>query len=91
MSLLKALRDLVEENMECKDINPYVDQEVSEFISELQDKKRMRRLKLMLKELDKFIDDFSNYDKLQKEQYNYDETHKRIVEQVMAGTTNADQ
>ena len=55
--LLRALRELVTENMDNADINSYLEEEVAEFIIEIKDKRRFRRLKLIRKELDKFIEE----------------------------------
>jgi len=58
VSLLKALRDLVTEDMDnASSINPNWDQDVANFIMEIKDKRRIRRLKLIRKELDKFIEE----------------------------------
>ena len=56
--LLKALRDIVTEDMDnASSINPNWSRDVVDFIMEIKSKKRLRRLKSILRELDKFIDE----------------------------------
>lgn len=74
--LLKALRDLISEGMACGNINPLLDQEVSEFIVEVTDKKRLRRLKNLRQELDKFIVEISTQNELLDQEYKLSEKQR---------------
>lgn len=82
--LLKALRELVSEDMENSEINPYMDQEVSEFMIEITDKRRLKRLKSMRKELDKYIDEVTLEQKLMKEEREYNEKQLMEINRVRA-------
>lgn len=64
VTLLKALRDLVEEEIYNFDINVDLEEEVAEFLSEVKDKRRHRKLKTIRRELDKFIDEVTSQRKL---------------------------
>jgi hypothetical protein len=55
--LLKTLRELVSDAIENADINPVFEEDVSKLILDITDKRRVRRLKLIRKELDVFIND----------------------------------
>jgi len=55
VSLLKAVDDLVSDHLSNASINPNLEAEVADFILEFTDKKRLRRLKLLQKELRKWI------------------------------------
>ena len=87
--LLKALRELVSEDMENSEINPHLDQEVSEFMIEITDKRRYKRLKSIRKELDKYIEEVTRDQKLMKEEKEFNE--KQLVEtnRVYAERVNA--
>jgi hypothetical protein len=62
--LLRVLRDLVTEHMDNASINSYLEQEVAEFLIEIKDKRRIRKLKQIRKELDKFIEETKNNEEL---------------------------
>lgn len=66
VSLLKALRDLVSENMDAATINVFSEEEISEYMTEVIDKKRARRLKAIRRELDKVIDEIKSETRLQE-------------------------
>lgn len=66
--LLKALRDLVSECMENNSINPDFERDVAEFLIEITDKKRFRRLKMVRRELDKFIEETISRQKLEEDE-----------------------
>lgn len=57
MLLLKALREIVTENMDHRLLETSIEQDVAEFLTEIKDKKRYRRLKSIRKELDRWINE----------------------------------
>ena len=56
ISLLKALQELVEENIKVSIIDIFSKEEVSDYMTKITDKRRIRRLKAINRELDKLID-----------------------------------
>ena len=87
--LLKALRELVSEDMENSEINPYMDQEVSEFMIEITDKRRVRRLKSMRKELDKYIEEIEEERRLiEKEKRRKIKEEKEINDKQLIPTNS---
>lgn len=57
VELLKVLRDLVCEEMSNAKMNVELESEVAEFLTEMTDKRRSRRLKLVRGALDKWINE----------------------------------
>lgn len=84
--LLKALRDLVNESM---DVNPLLEEDVSEFLTELTNKRNARRLKIIRRELDKWITEMIHQQKLQHEIQMFHESKRK--EAVHATDSNRDQ
>lgn len=66
--LLRVLRDLVTENMDFGIVNSYIESDVADLISEIVDKKRIRRLKKVRKELDEMIEEMIIEEKLRKQE-----------------------
>jgi hypothetical protein len=64
--LLQTLRDLVKEEISNSSINDVLEYEVAEFIAEVKDRRRTRRLKQILKEVDKWIDDVDAERKIER-------------------------
>jgi methyl coenzyme M reductase beta subunit len=75
--LLTALQSLVKENLEFSSITPYNDEEVSEVVIELTDKKRVRNLEKISDALDLLIKEVKNEKKLHEQEKQYNE-EKRI-------------
>jgi hypothetical protein len=81
--LLKALREIVAENMEASDIDPRIDEDVSEYMIEVTDKKRARRLKMMMKELDKLIIEMLQTKKIMEVERRYKEQTLKKTEMLV--------
>lgn len=78
ISLLKELRELVLENIENANIDPFLEQDVSEFIAEIKDRRRIRKLKSILKETDKAIDGMISENKLMQQERDYN--NQKMIE-----------
>jgi len=59
LELFKELRKLVTENLNNANVNVDLEYEVAELLTEITDKRKLRRLKLVRKELDKLIEQLS--------------------------------
>lgn len=57
LELLKSLRDLVLEDLRNSTVNVDLEYDTSEVLMEITDRKRSRRLKLIKRELDSWIDE----------------------------------
>jgi len=77
VALLKALRDLVTEGIRNSDVSVDLDEEVAELLTEVKDRRRVRKLKTIRRELDKFIDEVVSQRKLLEAEWRYNE-EKRI-------------
>ena len=55
LNLLKELRNYVKKTLKNSDLNPNSKADVSDMMMELQDRKAVRTLKVVRKELDKWI------------------------------------
>lgn len=75
--MLKALRDLVEEGICNFDVNVDLEEEVAEFLSEVKDRRRVRKLKVIRRELDTFIEEVSYQKRLVEAERKHNE-EKRI-------------
>ena len=75
--LLKALRDLVSEDMENGSINPNFEQDVAEFFIEFTDKKRLRHLKMIRKEVDKWIEQMTSQEKMEEGERKFNEDNSK--------------
>jgi hypothetical protein len=92
VSLLKALREVVTDNMEYGEINPQIDRDVADLMLELTNKKHLRRLKLIRKELDKLIDEVLTDENRKNESYEYREARRqKITENLLAEVAMATQ
>jgi len=69
--LLKALRELVAEDVKNSSIDPFLEEDVSDFLAEMRDKKRIRRLKQMQKELNEWIPELISQEKMREEERKY--------------------
>ena len=82
--LLKALRELVKNNIDQADINPDLDSEVSGLIIDIMDKRRLRDLRALGIALDKFIEKHEGLEKLKINERIYNErarlNHEALVE-----------
>lgn len=92
MALLKALMDLVKENLNFADVREELDSEVAELITDLKDRKRLRRLKEIKRELEKLIVETVSFEKL-REQTSQDMEieRKRVKEYYASDPSNRDQ
>lgn len=89
--LLKELRKLVIENIDATTINPMLEQEVSEYMAEITDKRRYRRLKKMEKALDNFIEEVVSEKNLKKQESLYNEAKLTRTNEAYTAHCNADQ
>ncbi len=89
--LLKTLRDLVDENIDYADVRDGDDLEAAEFIMELKDKRRVRRLKKIGRALDKLISDTVAEEKLREEDRKLSETKLKNTNEAYVAHCNADQ
>ena len=60
VTLLKLLRNLVSEGIDNAKVNVELESEVAELISDLTDKRRVRRLKSLRRDVDKWIDELKD-------------------------------
>jgi len=63
------LRELVNEEIRNSAADFSFEQDVSEFITEITDKKRARRLKNIRKEVDSWIEQMDSQEKMDKKEY----------------------
>ena len=89
IDLLKELRVLVTENMAAADLNP--EEDVSEFMEEITDKRRARRLKLIRRELDNLIEEMVIKQDLQERERKYNEDKRKKSEEIAHEHFNTDQ
>ena len=75
--LLKTLRNIVTDEIDNASIDPSMEEEVAEFLTDVKDKRKVRQLKAIRKELDTFIKEVESSKKLQEEEVKYYE-EKRI-------------
>lgn len=61
--LLKELRNLLSESVDDSKVNVDLDEEVALFLTEVTDKRRVRKLKSVRNELDKWINEIVEYRK----------------------------
>jgi len=80
IDLLQELRVLVTENMAAADLNP--EEDVSEFMEEITNKRRARRLKLIRKELDNLIEEMVIKQDLQERERKYNEDKCKKSEEI---------
>jgi len=66
LELLKELRALILQEMNNSKVNVDLEYDVAEFLTEVKDKRRLRRLKLVRRELDKWIDEMVDTKKEEK-------------------------
>ena len=60
VTLLKLLRNWVSEGIDNAKVNVELESEVAELISDLTDKRRLRRLKALRRDVDKWIDELKD-------------------------------
>lgn len=53
--LLKALRDHIDTSLDNAEINPNFESDVADMLTDMKEKKNVKRLKVIKKELDKWI------------------------------------
>lgn len=58
--LLKVLRDHVKESLNNSEINPAFEEDVADMFLAIQDRKNVKQLKVVEKELEKWIDEMEN-------------------------------
>lgn len=63
VELLKELRKLVTDNLDNAGVKVDLEYEVAELLTEVTDKRRFRRLKMVRRELDKWIDELASEQK----------------------------
>jgi len=68
--LLKTLRNIVTDEIDNASIDPSMEEEVAEFLTDVKDKRKVRQLKAIRKELDTFIKEVESSKKLQEEEMN---------------------
>lgn len=55
LELLKALQTLVDESLEFVEVNDSLESEVASMLMDMKERKRIKKLKLMSRELDKWL------------------------------------
>jgi hypothetical protein len=63
LELLKELQKIVSQEMSNAKMNVEFEQDVAEFLTEVVDKKRFRRLKMIRRELDSWIEEMKTLPK----------------------------
>jgi hypothetical protein len=91
MVLLKVLRDLITENMDASKINPFLDHDVSEFITDITDKRRFRRLRDMRRALDTYIEAQEVQERLMERQRIQTEARLKKANEAYRNHCDADQ
>lgn len=89
--LLKTLQELVEDTILASTINPAVDEDVSEYITDLTNKRNHRKLKKLGKALDKYIKEVMNEERLKQQERLYNEVKLKQTNEAYAAHCNADQ
>lgn len=77
MLLLKALRDLLVENIGYESLNPHDEEGIANLILELSDKRRIREMKRILKEYDVHLKAVYAEEKLKEQETMYDREQLR--------------
>lgn len=65
--LLKELHEIVKDAIEASSIDIYQEEEISDYMIEITDKRRIRKLKTINKEIDKWLNELT-HEKVLKEQ-----------------------
>ena len=91
LALLETLRDIVTENMDNASINSEFEQDVSEFLTEVKDHRRVRKLKLVRNALDEFIDTMILHRKLKKAELKHNEENRIKTEHIRNERVNEHQ
>jgi hypothetical protein len=68
LCLLQAIEKFIEKGLDLGSINAEIESEVSEFIADFKDKKSLRELKLIHKELKRWIDEIKDSRKTARKQ-----------------------
>lgn len=90
--LLKVLRNLVKENIDASKVNMVMEQDVAEYITEMTDKRRIRKLKELNRALDKYIAEVVSFEKLKEQSAAYMEQQRKKTEEYYASDpSNRDQ
>jgi hypothetical protein len=84
ISLLKVLLELVTANIEAGEVELFNDRDIQEFILSITDKRYIRELKKIKKELDNFIKEMEIEQKLKKKEQSIKE-FKNINENIFSG------
>jgi hypothetical protein len=87
--LLKELRQLVSENIDNSSIDPFLEQEISEFITEVKDKRKVRKLKIIRHALDEFIKEVIITEEMMESERKYNEEQLRKANEVYAERINS--
>lgn len=82
--LLRALRDLVTENMDASSMNPFAEQDVAEYLTEVTDKRRARKLKYLRRELDQYIAEIVQQQSLEKQERLFNEVKLKQINESYA-------
>ncbi len=91
VELLKALREIVTENLNYADVRAMIDSDVAEFIMELQDRRRLRKLKKVLRSLDEMIKETISERRLREQERLFNEAKLKQTNEAYAAHCNADQ
>ena len=91
VELLKALREIVTENLNYADVRAMIDSDVAEFIMELQEPRRQRKLKKIRKALDTLIKETVREEKLRKDERQVNEAKLKQINEAYAAHCNATQ
>jgi len=86
--LLKALRDLVTEAVDDASISVELDEEVAEFLTKTKDKRRLRKLKMLRREVSKYIEEVASQKKLQEAERKHNEEKRIKLQELMEQRVN---
>ncbi len=94
IDLMRKLRKVISECIDNASVNPEIEEDVSEFLTEVVDKRRHRKLKQLKNELDEFITEMVNYravQNLQKALQKHDEEQRIEIARIHSERTNEHQ
>lgn len=78
--LLRIIRDIITENIGYGNVNPYIDEDVADLVTEIKDKRKCRKLKLVRNELDKLIKEMATEQKLKEIERKFNESKVKEVQ-----------
>lgn len=71
--LLRMLREIVKKQIEAGSLNTFIEEDVSNYLMDVTDKRQVRKLKKIMNEVDKWLKDMVKISKLEREETLYNQ------------------